>query len=227
MARRAAADGVTAIAATPHVRADYPTSADRMERGVDELRRDFSEQGIDVEVLSGGEIDLERLPTISEDELRRFSLAGGGRYLLVEFPYYGWPLALEPTIWSLKSQRLTAVIAHPERNADVQERPERLEAAVDMGALVQVTAASVDGRLGRTSKRTAERLIELGLVHMIASDAHHPEIRETGLAAAAESVGDESLARYLTFEVPQAVVEGEYVERPPRRRSRRGLARFF
>jgi hypothetical protein len=28
-----------------------------------------------------------------EDELRRFGLGGNPRYLLVEFPYYGWPLA--------------------------------------------------------------------------------------------------------------------------------------
>jgi protein-tyrosine phosphatase len=218
LARRAAEDGVTAIAATPHVRADYPTTAARMEQGVEELRRDFAAHGINVEILRGGELDLERLGLIEEGELRRFTIAGGDQYLLLEFPYYGWPLALEPTIVSLRSRRLTAIVAHPERNADVQDRPERLEAAVDLGALIQVTAASVDGRLGQTSKRTAERLIELGLVHMIASDAHHPEIREAGLAAAAEAIGDPSLARYLTLEVPQAVVEGEPVERPPRRK---------
>ena len=34
LARRAAEDGVTAIAATPHVRSDYPTRPEEMERGV-------------------------------------------------------------------------------------------------------------------------------------------------------------------------------------------------
>jgi protein-tyrosine phosphatase len=227
LARRAAEDGITAIAATPHVRADYPTSAAQMEHGVDELRRDFAEQGIEVEILRGGEIDLERLPMLDDAELHRFSLAGGGRYLLVEFPYYGWPLALEPTILSLRSHGLNAIVAHPERSAEVQDRPERLEAAVEMGALIQVTAASLDGRLGRTALRTAERLIELGLVHMIASDAHHPEVREAGLAAAANAVGDAVLARYLTVEVPQAVVFGAEIDKPPRKRARGRLARFF
>ena len=32
LARAAAADGVTVLAATPHVRDDYPTSAETMER---------------------------------------------------------------------------------------------------------------------------------------------------------------------------------------------------
>jgi protein-tyrosine phosphatase len=39
MARAAVADGIRAIAATPHVREDYPTSADEMERGSSEHLR--------------------------------------------------------------------------------------------------------------------------------------------------------------------------------------------
>jgi protein-tyrosine phosphatase len=59
---------------------------------------------------------------------------------------------------------------------------------VEAGALVQATAASLDGRLGRAPERTARRLLELSLVHTLASDAHGPHIREGGLASAAEAV---------------------------------------
>ena len=38
IARAAVADGITAIAATRHVREDYPTTADAMEGGVRQLR---------------------------------------------------------------------------------------------------------------------------------------------------------------------------------------------
>jgi hypothetical protein len=38
------------------------------------------------------------------------------------------------------------------------------------------------------------------------------------MAAAARTVGDDALARWLTEEVPQAVLEGEHVPRRPRRR---------
>jgi protein-tyrosine phosphatase len=54
LARRAASEGITVIAATPHVRADYPTTADRMEAGVASLRTDFAEQMIPVEILHAG-----------------------------------------------------------------------------------------------------------------------------------------------------------------------------
>jgi protein-tyrosine phosphatase len=226
LAHRAAEDGVTAIAATPHVRSDYPTQPDEMERGVLRLREDFVAQGIQVEVLHGGEIDLESLGSLDDDDLRRFSLARSGRYLLLEFPYSGWPAGLEETVYGLGLRGLTAVLAHPERNRAVQADPGRLGEAVRLGALVQVTAASVDGRIGRSSQKAADRLLESGLAHVLASDAHTPEIREAGLADAAEAVGDDRLATFLTAEAPAAIVAGEAVPDPPRKARRRRYILF-
>src|SRR5205823_2771328 len=57
--RAAAEDGIIRIAATPHVRADYPTSPDTMERGVAVLNRAAREAGVPIEVLAGGELDIE------------------------------------------------------------------------------------------------------------------------------------------------------------------------
>ena len=221
LARRAAEDGVTAIAATPHVRSDYPTEPDEMEQGVLRLREDFVEQGIHVDVLHGGEIDLGSLGSLDDDDLRRFSLARSARYLLLEFPYSGWPSGLEETVNGLRLRGFTAMLAHPERNRAVQADPGRLGEAVRMGALVQLTAASVDGRIGRSSQRAADRLLELGLAHVLASDAHTPEIREAGLADAAGALADDRLAAYLTTEAPGAIVAGEAVPGPPRKARRR------
>ncbi len=226
LARRAADDGVTAIAATPHVRSDYPTRPEEMERGVTRLREDFVEQEIDVEVLPGGEIDLVMLGSLDDDELRRFTLAQSGRYLLLEFPYSGWPSGLEETVYGLGLRGFLAILAHPERNREVQSSPARLGEAVRMGALVQLTAASLDGRIGRSSQKAAERLLEDGLAHLLASDAHTPEIREAGLGAAAEAVGDDGLARFLTVEAPAAIVAGEPVPKPPRKARRRRYLLF-
>ena len=221
LALRAAADGVTAIAATPHVRDDYPTGPAEMERSVARLREDFVEQRIEVEVLHGGEVDLGMLSTLGDDDLRRFTIAQSGRYLLLEFPYSGWPAGLEETVYGLGLRGLAPVLAHPERNRQVQGDPGRLAEAVRVGALVQLTAASVDGRLGRSSQKAAERLLELGLAHLLASDAHTPAIREAGLADAAEAIGDDALARFLTAEAPAAIVAGEPLPEPPRKARRR------
>ena len=60
MARLAAADGTRVLAATPHVRDDYPTSAEQMERGVADVRAALEAAGIELEVVPGGELALEQ-----------------------------------------------------------------------------------------------------------------------------------------------------------------------
>jgi protein-tyrosine phosphatase len=195
-----------------------------MEQAVAQVREALAAAGVDIELVHGGELDIAFLTHLDADALERFSYAQRGRYVLIEFPYSGWPRPLELALARLSNAGLRALIAHPERNAVVQDRPERLEAVVQAGALVQVTAASLEGRLGQRSANTAVRLLELGLVHVLASDAHAPELRAAGLAVAAKAVGDETLAHYLTNEAPAAILRGEDPGLPPRRRRR---VRFF
>jgi protein-tyrosine phosphatase len=225
LARAAVADGIHAIAATPHVRDDYPTTADEMESAVAGLRTALGEAEIELEVLPGGELDLGRL-MLPVEELRRFGLGGSRSNLLVETPYYGWPLDLADRLFRLRASGLTPVLAHPERNAEVQADPDgRLGPVVAGGALVQLTAAAVDGRLGRRARETSMRLLELELAHLIASDAHAPAVRAVGMTVAAEAVGDADLAQWLTRDVPAAIVADAVPPPRPaaRRRKRLGL----
>jgi tyrosine-protein phosphatase YwqE len=65
-------------------------------------------------------------------------------------------------------------------------------------------------------------MLKDGTAHLIASDAHGSAIREAGLADAFVAVGDVQLARYLTEEVPAAIVAGDALPlRPVRTRTRR------
>jgi protein-tyrosine phosphatase len=230
IARAAVTDGITTIAATPHVRDDYPTAADAMNARVAELRAELERAEIPLDVRAGGEIDLEWLARLQADELRRFGLGGNPGYLLVETPYYGWPIGLANQLTALHAEGITPVLAHPERNAEVQVDPGLIVPLVRAGVLVQVTAASLDGRVGRRAQASGFDLIEYGLAHLIASDAHHPSIRAIGMAAAASAVGNEALATWLTEDVPAAILDDAPLpERPPggprRRRLRRLLPR--
>jgi protein-tyrosine phosphatase len=206
IARACVADGVEVIAATPHVRHDYPTTADMMEEQVSLLQRSLDDEGVELAVLAGGEISFDYLGRLTADDKRRFGLGGNPSYLLLEFPYYGWTLALEHHVKALVADGITPVVAHPERNADVQADPQRVMTLVESGALIQLTAAAVDGRIGRSAQAASFELIELGLVHLIGSDAHHPGIREAGMSAAVRAVADPVLTRWLTVAVPGAIV---------------------
>ena len=211
----AAADGVEVLAATPHVRHDYPTTPEQMEAALAALQAASPK----VRVVAGGELDLAELDR-PKDELARFGLAGT-RWLLVETPYWGWPLDIAERLFRLRMQGFGVVLAHPERNADVQERPELLDPLVAGGTLVQLTAASVDGRLGQRPARCSRTLIDRGLAHLIASDAHAPDVRAVGLSAAAAAVRDDALARWLTRDVPRSILEDDETPTRPVTRPRR------
>ena len=218
----AAADGIEVLAATPHVREDYPTTADEMEAALTRVR---DAVGATLRLVPGGELALDELGRPA-DELRRLGLGGNPSYLLVETPYFGWPLDLGERLFQLQAAGITPVLAHPERNADVEARPGLLEPLVASGVLVQLTAASVDGRLGRRSRTAAHTLLELGLAHLVASDAHAPTLRAVGLSSAARAVGDDDLARWLTVDVPRAILDDDDLPERPVPRQRGWLGRL-
>jgi protein-tyrosine phosphatase len=213
--RSAAAEGVRVLVATPHVREDYPTEPHEMEAALEELRAATDA----VQLLGGGELALDFVEELERDELQRFAL-GGSHALLLEFPYYGWPLDLPEIVFRVTAQGFRAVLAHPERNHDVIASPERLRPLVEAGALVQITSASLEGRLGKTFRESALTLVERGLVHMLASDAHTAAVRAYGLRAGADALENPQLARWLTRDVPAAVLADEPVPERPRRKSR-------
>jgi len=229
--RAAHEEGIEHIAATPHVRDDYPTSPEVMERLVRQVNEAAQAEGIGVEVLPGGEIDLAFAARFGDETLRRFGLGGNPSLLLLEFPYLGWPVALADLVFRLQLRGFRVVLAHPERNADVQGDPERLRPLVGAGVAIQVTAASLDGRLGARARSTGMRLVESRLAHVIASDAHAPDVRSVGMSEAARALGDERLARWMTTDVPRALVLGRRLPRRPERArgwlraARRGRAR--
>jgi hypothetical protein len=86
-----------------------------------------------------------------------------------------------------------------------------------------VTVGSISGEFGRGARRAVDRLLDVGCVHVIASDVHRPGGRDQDLALAGEAVGGGALGRYLTDEAPGSIAAGDPVAPPPRRRTR-GLA---
>jgi protein-tyrosine phosphatase len=223
IARTLVADGIDVVACTPHVRDDYPTTPAAMEAAVAEVQGAVAAAGIRLEVLPGGELALEKVAEFAPDDLIRFGLGGNPRLLLLEFPYFGVPLALPELVRGLGERGIRVVVAHPERNADVQAHPTALEPVVLAGAVIQVTSASVVGRLGRAASVCSRQLLELELVHLIASDVHSPGVRDTCMSAAAAKLGGGALARWLTDAVPTALLGDDELPARPPAAPRRGL----
>ena len=120
--RVAAAAGTRTIAATPHVNRRYPTPRATMNEKLASLRQAVDEAGIAIDVVSGAEVALDQLSTLSIEQLSKLGL-GGSSSVLIEFPFHGWPLDLISSLRALREAGLRPVLAHPERNDEIQRFP--------------------------------------------------------------------------------------------------------
>jgi protein-tyrosine phosphatase len=224
--------GVRTVVATPHVSWDWADVTPAVvERGVREVNAALAAEGIELEVLPGAEVALTRAIELSDDELAALRL-GGGPWLLLEPPHS--PAAgagAEASIVSLLHRGHRLLIAHPERCPAFLADRAIVERLVAGGALCSLTAAAVSGRFGRDIKRFAASLIDDGLAHDVASDAHGPHLRRApGLAGHLAEVGYGELAPWLCEGVPGALLAGTSLPprpavEPPRRRG--GLSRLL
>jgi protein-tyrosine phosphatase len=215
MARQAEADGIEIVCATPHIRSDHDVQVAELEGRIEIVNAELERQGVPVRVAPGGEVADEALHEVADEKLRLVSLGRSGVWLLIE-PRPG-PITgdLIDTVDRLTDRHFRCVIAHPERHAGADFR-ERLEALVERGALIQVTAALIaDGPASPTLLELAHH----GLVHLLGSDAHsaragRPVRLSEGLARLAEV---ECVAPFLDWVVrdgPRAILAGEDVTPP-------------
>lgn len=211
MCRMAAADGCSAIVATPHLRHERWLNDDRnvLEAKWHEVRTAAAEY---IDVLLGGEIAVNSQSASELEELPNCDLVSlcGSRYLLLEFHHRG--LGPDPVdlIHELAIAGWRPVIAHPERIPWLADNPRTMDTLIDHGALVQVTAMSVTGECARWVRKATSRWLDEGRVHFVASDAHNTQIRPPGLSKAYRLIAStrgEELAKQLFVENPRAVVE--------------------
>ncbi len=216
MARIASEDGIRGLLATPHskdVNEDH--SVDYITSLINDLGQELRGRGIQLELFLGMENYL--VPDLAQQVSQGRALTlNGSRYILVELPFTAYPTYVNDVLFHLQLQGLIPVIAHPERNTQIQKNPSILASLVERGVLAQITAASILGGLGADAKRSSRTLLRMGLVHVIASDTHHhlgPRIPvlSRGMTAAAKIVGPER-ARSMVEGSPKALLEDSALE---------------
>lgn len=209
MAQMAIADGIDTIACTPHIYPGmYENTAPGIRAAITTLQAELDQRGMPLKLLEGADVYLEpglaaaikgdRVPTLA-----------GSRYLLLEPPHHVMPPHFEETVFSLKMAGYVPVITHPERLTWVPDHYAVLARLVKAGSWMQITSGSLIGRFGHAPKHLAERMLDDGLVHFIATDAHNltrraPLLAE-GRAAAARRVGDEE-AEHLVTTRPAGII---------------------
>jgi protein-tyrosine phosphatase len=212
MAKASLAQGVSIVACTPHILPGlYHNSGPAIRQATAKLQKLLNAQRIPLQLVAGADVHV--CPDfIAGLRSGRLLTIGDSRYVLVEPPHHTAPPHLEDFFFKLLVEGYVPILTHPERLSWVPPRYETIKRLVGAGVWMQVTAGSFSGAFGRSAQQWAERMLDDGCVHLIASDAHDAERRPPDLAAArevvAKRVGPEE-ARHLVLTRPLGVLKDQ------------------
>lgn len=215
MAKLAAAEGITHIVCTPHANGQYEYRPAENAAKAAELQARLDAERIPLKLGVGCDFHLsyDNIQHAKSDPAR-FSINGLG-YLLIELPDYSISPSLTEVFYELQLAGLTPILTHPERNPTLQADASRMVEWMRGGVLVQVTADSVLGRMGKPAEKMAHQLLAKKWVHFIATDAHNVTTRPPRLKEAAELVAKKygtAYAERLVTTNPRAVFDGGVVD---------------
>lgn len=219
MARIAVADGITHLACTPHITPDrYPNSTDTIIPAMNALQAELDKRNIPLQLIAGADVHMVH-GIIEGLQNGRIPSLNGSRYFLLEPAHYiPVPRFLEQ-IEAMLDASYIPVITHPERLLWLEDHYRDFIEAVRMGAWLQVTAGAVAGHFGGDAQRLAQRLLEDGVVHILASDAHgvdyRPPVLSEGVRAAIRILGDEEEVMKMVEDRPRVILENAGPRRVP------------
>ncbi|WPZ18255.1 CpsB/CapC family capsule biosynthesis tyrosine phosphatase [Geobacillus subterraneus] len=230
MAQAAVKEGITTIIATPHHQnGNYDNPKPSILALAAELNDELKRRDIALTVLPGQEVRLhgDLLDGLARHEVMTLA---DTPYILIEFPPDHVPKYAEQLLFDVQLKGLMPIIAHPERNAEIIENPERLYQLVKRGAFAQLTASSVTGQFGKKIKTFSFQLIEANLAHFIASDAHNIKTRPFRLRQAYDAIRNEYGANMVYYfqENAELLIRGQAVFRdePERVKKKKFLGLF-
>ncbi len=205
-------DGVTAIAATPHLNASNP-NANRRARADEvwpELVARAKQACAGVDLYRGFEISLDTPDFDLADEGLRLA---GTRFALVEFYAFTVPDRSVEVLARVCGAGYVPIVAHPERYWGYDRGYGVVAEWRAVGALVQLNSGSLLGEYGHNTRLVAHRFLSDGRVDIIASDNHARPDRCPSLKQAWDYLVDRGLeeqARLLLATNPRRILQDEF-----------------
>lgn len=177
MVEQAVAEGITHLVVTPHAYSPlYHVPVSEVESQVRMISDILDATDLRLKLSTGQEVRIHE-ELVSNVVNKQVLTLANSRYLLLELPTQNVPAYTVKIIQSLLQEGIVPIIAHPERNKGIAEKPARLERLVRHGALAQVTAGSLAGHFGKNVQKLSLQLLEANLIHAYGSDAHNVDNR--------------------------------------------------
>jgi protein-tyrosine phosphatase len=214
MAKMAVADGIRTIVCTPHQMGAFAHNSGQLIRSrTAELQDLLEQERIPLQVLPGADVRIEERMTEGLKRGTILTLADRRKHVLLELPHELY-FPLEGVLDQLQRAQIAGILSHPERNQGLLKSPQLIAPLVERGCLMQVTCGSLLGTFGTASQKMAEWMLQQGLVHFLATDAHGHQARRPLMQHAFERVQELS-GREMAMDVccvnPAAVADGQPV----------------
>lgn len=188
MLQRAWEQGTGAVVLTPHYRGRFRDNVrSKLEPVYQQLVREAQKACPGMELYLGCEVGYEM--DISEKLADGSVLCiNGTRYVLLEFHDTAFRSMFLEGVLELLNFGYIPILAHVERYEAFYLHRTLARELVELGALLQINAESVIGKMGFGTKRFCRRLMRSRLVHFIGSDAHDEDLRPPELTLCFEKI---------------------------------------
>jgi protein-tyrosine phosphatase len=210
MARMAVDDGITATACTPHMMPGvWNNTAETIHSGVSGFEEALAEADIPLIVVPGADVHIAP-DLVAALRAGRVPTLNMSRYFLFEPPHNVVPPRLEDFAFGLIAAGYVPILTHPERLAWIDAHYVVVARLAAAGVWMQITAGSLTGRFGRTPRHFAERMLDDGLVQIVATDAHDTERRPPRLSSARDMLAErlgEAAADAMVLDRPLGVLK--------------------
>lgn len=175
MLKIAAKEGITDMILTPHAISDLNPGSEMLRKVFSEFQKKVAEAAIPVNLSLGNEIYYLDGTADRLDRGELCTLAGTKR-VLVEFGPTADYIYIRNSLQQIQMAGYQPILAHAERYVKLIS-VERIGFLKGNGIEIQVNAASVSGEVGFGVKRFVKKLLDLGHVDYVGTDAHSPRKR--------------------------------------------------
>ncbi len=218
IARMAVDDGIEVMACTPHFMPGmYDNSAADIIRRVDQLNHEFANAGIALPLVYGADAHI-RPDFVSRLRSGEILTLHGSNYVLFEPPHATLPQRMEDLLYEITIAGYVPILTHPERLKWIENAYPLIEKLAAQGVWMQITSGSLTGRFGKRPQYWAQRMLQEGLVSILATDTHNIRSRPPNLSKAYEiavqELGKEQ-ASHLVHGRPICVLENMSPEAAP------------
>ena len=218
MARIAVADGIVVMACTPQIMPGiYHHSAVEIEMSFISFQEKLREAEIPLDLVMGSSAHSrpDFIHTLTSGQIPTIN---NSRYVLFDAPRMVTPPHFEELLSAILDEGYVPILSSPERLKWIGSHFEVFERLVEYGVWLQLTAGSLTGNNGKQSLYWAEKLLDSGMVHILATDAHNlisrPPILSEAYELARTAVGaDEALNLVSTR--PVNILDNEPAENSP------------